>query len=36
MNFLAFLEKGLKPHAGKNVQVVLDDLSTHTTPEVKA
>jgi hypothetical protein len=26
----------VKPHAGKDVHVVLDNLSTHTTPEVMA
>ena len=35
-NFLAFLKKAVKPHAGKEVHVVLDNLSTHTTPEVMA
>ncbi|EST39429.1 hypothetical protein N566_02010 [Streptomycetaceae bacterium MP113-05] len=35
-NFLAFLKKATKPHAGKEIHVVLDNLSTHTTPEVKA
>jgi hypothetical protein len=25
----------VKPHAGKEIHVVLDNLSTHTTPEVK-
>jgi transposase len=34
--FLAFLKKAVKPHAGKDVHVVLDNLSTHTTPEVTA
>jgi transposase len=34
--FLAFLKKAVKPHADKDVHVVLDNLSTHTTPEVKA
>jgi transposase len=34
--FLAFLEKAVEPHAGEEVHVVLDNLSTHTTPEVKA
>jgi transposase len=34
--FLAFLKKAVRPHAGKQVHVVLDNLSTHTTPEVKA
>jgi transposase len=35
-NFLAFLKKAVKPHAGKQIHIVLDNLSTHTTPEVKA
>jgi transposase len=35
-NFLAFLTKAVKPHAGKDIHVVLDNLSTHTTPEVTA
>jgi len=34
-HFLAFLKKAVKPHAGKEVHVVLDNLSTHTTPEVQ-
>ncbi|MFB7465165.1 IS630 family transposase [Streptomyces sp. NPDC056224] len=34
-DFLAFLKKAVKPHAGKEIHVVLDILSTHTTPEVK-
>jgi transposase len=34
--FLAFLKKAVKPHAGKEIHVVLDNLSTHTTPEVQA
>jgi transposase len=34
-NFLAFLKKAVKPHAGKEIHIVLDNLSTHTTPEVK-
>ncbi|MFE9404706.1 hypothetical protein ACFYNY_23535 [Streptomyces sp. NPDC006530] len=25
----------MKPHAGKDIHVVLDNLSTRTTPEVK-
>jgi transposase len=33
-NFLAFLKKAVKPHQGGDVHVVLDNLSTHTTPEV--
>ncbi|WP_167441547.1 IS630 family transposase [Amycolatopsis vastitatis] len=35
-SFLAFLKKAVQPHAGKDVHVVLDNLSTHTTPEVMA
>jgi transposase len=35
-DFLAFLRKAVKPHAGTDVHVVLDNLSTHTTPEVVA
>jgi transposase len=35
-DFLAFLKKAVKPHAGKDIHVVLDNLSTHTTPEVTA
>jgi transposase len=35
-NFLAFLKKAVKPHAGKEIHVVLDNLSTHTTPDVEA
>jgi transposase len=35
-NFLAFLKKAVKPHAGSEIHVVLDNLSTHTTPEVMA
>jgi transposase len=34
-NFLAFLKKAVRPHAGKEIHVVLDNLSTHTTPEVR-
>jgi transposase len=34
--FLAFLRKAVKPHTGKEIHVVLDNLSTHTTPEVRA
>jgi transposase len=34
--FLAFLKQAVKPHAGKEIHVVLDNLSTHTTPEVVA
>jgi hypothetical protein len=25
----------VKPHAGKDIHIVLDNLSTHTTPEVR-
>jgi transposase len=34
--FLAFLNTVVKPHAGKQIHVVLDNLSTHDTPQVKA
>jgi transposase len=34
--FLAFVKKAVAPHAGRQVHVVLDNLSTHTTPEVRA
>jgi transposase len=34
--FLAFMKKAVKPHQGKEIHVVLDNLSTHTTPDVKA
>jgi transposase len=32
--FLSFLKKAVAPHVEKEVHVVLDNLSTHTTPEV--
>lgn len=35
-NFLAFLKRAVKPHAGKDIHVVLDNLSTHTTPDMMA
>jgi transposase len=35
-DFLAFLKKAVKPHIDKDIHVVLDNLSTHTTPEVWA
>jgi transposase len=35
-DFLAFLKKAVGPHAGKDIHVVLDNLSTHTTPDVQA
>lgn len=34
-NFLDFLKETVKPHAGKDVHVVLDSLSTHTTPDAE-
>lgn len=34
-SFLTFMKKAVKPHAGKKSHVVLDNLSTHTTPDVK-
>lgn len=34
--FLAFVRKAVKPHAGKQIHVVLDNLSTHDTPAVRA
>jgi transposase len=34
--FLAFLRTAVKPHGGKNIHVVLDNLSTHDTPQVRA
>lgn len=33
-NFLAFLRKAVRPYAEKEIHIVLDNLSTHTTPEV--
>lgn len=35
-NFLAFLKKTVAPHGTREIQVVLDNLSTHTTPDVMA
>jgi transposase len=35
-DFLAFLKKAVKPHAGKDIHIVMDNLSTHTTPDVEA
>jgi len=35
-NFLAFLKKAVKPHGDTEIHVVLDNLSTHTTPDVMA
>src|SRR5258705_5417752 len=34
-NLLAFLKRAVKPHAGKQIDVVLDNLSTHTTPDIQ-
>jgi transposase len=34
-NFLAFLKKAVAPHADKDIHIVLDNLSTHNTPEVQ-
>jgi len=34
--FLTFLKKAVAPHAGREIHVVLDNLSTHTTPHVRA
>jgi transposase len=34
-NFLAFLKKAVKPHEGKEIHVVLDNLSIHTTPDIQ-
>jgi transposase len=33
--FLAFLKNAVKSHAGKEIHIILDNLSTHTTPEVQ-
>jgi len=33
-SFLAFLKKAVQPHRDQQVHVVLDNLSTHTTPDV--
>jgi transposase len=34
-SFLAFLKKAVAPHVGEDIHIVLDNLSTHTTPEVE-
>jgi len=34
-DFLAFLKAAVKPHEGNDIHVVLDNLSTHATPEVQ-
>jgi transposase len=36
VEFLAFVKRAVKPHVGKEIHVVLDNLSTHDTPEVRA
>src|SRR5919206_106377 len=35
-DFLNFLKEAVRPHAGKEIRIVLDNLSTHTTPDVLA
>lgn len=35
-DFLALMNKTVKAHAGKEIHVVLDNLSTHDTPAVRA
>lgn len=35
-SFLAFLKKAVKPYADKEIHIVLDNLSIHTTPGVMA
>ena len=35
-DFLAFLKAAVKRHPGREVHVVLDNLSTHSTPDVMA
>src|SRR5690348_2242036 len=35
VEFLDFMRRAVKPHAGKDIHVILDNLSTHDTPEVK-
>jgi transposase len=34
--FLSFLKKAVAPYPGREIHVVLDNLSTHTTPDVRA
>jgi transposase len=34
-DFLAFLKNAVKAHRRKEIHIVLDNLSTHTTPEVR-
>lgn len=33
-DFLDFIKKAVKPHQDKEIHIVLDNLSTHTTPDV--
>jgi transposase len=33
-DFLEFIKTAVKPHGGKEIHIILDNLSTHTTPEV--
>ncbi|WP_376765987.1 IS630 family transposase [Amycolatopsis pithecellobii] len=33
--FLTFLKKAVKPHAGNDIHVVLDNLSSTTTPDIQ-
>lgn len=35
-DFLAFLKREVRPHRDKQIHIVLDNLSTHTTPDVEA
>ena len=35
VRFLAFPKNAVKPHVGKEIHVIPDNLSTHTTPEVR-
>jgi transposase len=35
-DFLSFIRKAVKPHRRKEIHVVMDNLSTHDTPEVQA
>jgi transposase len=35
VEFLAFVKRAVKPHAGREIHVVLDNLSTHDTSEVR-
>jgi transposase len=34
-NFLSFLKKAVKPYTDKEIHIVLDNLSTHTTPDIQ-